>query len=243
MRASAVERLAGSAWAWPWVVVAAAASCVVGVAIGNRFVMPVLNAALAYPVFIGGVAAGRRGRTVALLTLWALAMSVAMVWLTTAKPGHAEIATLHGAAYRDEMFAWIRTGIGKESTPSQFLPDHALHFAIFCAAALLTGGFAALVFGAALLNYMNFYVGSLALHAERPAVAATIGWPPYAEIRVVGFVVVAVALTELALRVVRKRPLAPGWGRTLAVGVALVILDVVLKTLVAPHLRDALSHI
>ncbi|MBI3847385.1 MAG: hypothetical protein HY292_22365 [Planctomycetes bacterium] len=227
--------------AWPYVVVAAIASCWIGVKLGNRYALPLLNAALAYPIFLSGVRSGWRGRTVALMLVWAVAMSVAFVWLTVTRTAAVEEVTIRGSEYRDEMFAWIQTGIGKESTPSQFIPEHALHFAIFCVVAFLTSGFVALVFGAILLNYMNFYVGSVVLHATNKPLASVIAWPPYAEIRVIGFIVVAVALTELSLRAFRRRPLEPGWRLTLAVGLGLVLLDLVLKTLIAPHLRLALS--
>ncbi len=237
----ALERFSGSPVAWLYVVVAAAASAYAGVQIGHPYLLPMLNAALAYPVFIGGVASGKRVRTVAQMLLWALALSVTTVWLTQHSPFKVEAVTLHGSAYRNEMFSWIRSGVGKESTPTQFLPLHALHFAIFCAAAFLTAGFAALAFGAVLLNYMNFYVGSLILHTEHRSLAAIVGWPIYAEIRVIGYVVSAVALAELSRRVFLRRPLTPGWERALGVGLWLVVLDAVVKIAIAPQWRDLLT--
>jgi hypothetical protein len=239
----ALARFAGSPLAWVYLVVAAAATCCIGIQLGNRWVLPILNAAAAYPVFLGGVASGRRARTAGQMLVWAGAMSLAFAWLTANFPARVEAATLHGAAYRDEMLEWIRTGAGKESTPRLFLPEHALHFGIFCAAAFLSVGFAAMVFGAALLNYMNFYVGSLIARTDQDALAALVGWPPYAEIRVVGYIVTAIAITELSRRVLARRPLAPGWERTLGAGLWLVVLDVILKALLAPYWLDVLRLI
>jgi hypothetical protein len=59
---------------------------------------------------------------------------------------------LRGEAYRTEMFAWVMTGTGAESAPSQFIPQQAEHTLIFSGLALATGGVAAMAMGALLMN-------------------------------------------------------------------------------------------
>ena len=62
------------------------------------------------------------------------------------------------------MFAWVMTGQGAESTPSQFIPQQPAHAALFAALALATGGVAAMPMGAVLMNYMGHYVGDARRH-------------------------------------------------------------------------------
>ena len=69
---------------------------------------------------------------------------------------------VNGPAYRDEMFHWIRTGEGREGRPAEFIPQHVLHLAGFVALSLATASAASMALGAALMNYMGFYVASLA---------------------------------------------------------------------------------
>ena len=93
------------------------------------------------------------------------------------------------------MFAWVMTGQGAESTPSQFIPQQAGHAALFSGLALATGGVAAMPMGAVLMNYMGHYVGALAASSRRPALTMVLAWHPWAVIRVISFVVIGVVLS------------------------------------------------
>ena len=93
------------------------------------------------------------------------------------------------------MFAWVMTGRGAESTPSAFIPQQAGHAVLFSSLALATGGTLAMPMGAALMNYMGHYVGTLAAASRRPAVTALLAWHPWAVIRIVSFVVIGVVLS------------------------------------------------
>src|SRR5262245_64965968 len=105
--------------------------------------------------------AGRRGRAIGLMILWAACLAASCVAFTLLRPQRAAAVTLNGPAYKEEMPAGLSTGMGRESSPAQFIPQHLLHAAIFCALALATAGTAALVMGAVLLHYMSYYVGDL----------------------------------------------------------------------------------
>jgi len=234
-----LNRLALSPWA---PLLALAAGCTggwLGLVLRNPWLLPILQAALGYPLFLGGVRAGRLGRTVGLMLLWAVATSVPVILAARSDPAGLEPAILNGKTYRDEMFAWIRTGVGRESDPARFLPQHALHFAAFALLAYFTMGAAALAMGAVLLDYMNFYVGALLAAAAHPAAVAPYAWPVYAIVRVVGYVACASALARLRFSrvepVERHRCL-----RLLATGSSFVLADVVLKALIASWWRDRL---
>jgi hypothetical protein len=145
---------------------------------------------------------------------------------------------IHGPQYRDEMFHWIRTGTGAESSPRLFLPQHAMHIALFVACSLATASLLSIAMGAVLMNYMSFYVASLA-RAGAPAWAVVfLGWQPWALCRVAAFAILGAVLAEpLLLRVsVLRRPyggLRAARPYLIAAAAALVA-DVVLKAALAP---------
>jgi hypothetical protein len=142
------------------------------------------------------------------------------------------------------MFAWINTGIGEESTPSQFIPKHILHFLLFCLLTILTGGFGALFFGSVLLNYMNFYVGSLFVQTTNPWLLILFAWQPWAISRVIGYIAVAIGLSELFFSYILKRPIKKEVIKKYFLGgLFCVILDLFLKTLLAPTWQKLLYSI
>jgi hypothetical protein len=67
---------------------------------------------------------------------------------------------LNGQRYQQEMFAWVRTGVGAEGDATRFLPQHAWHALLFCALSAATGSIASMPMGAALVHYMGQYVGA-----------------------------------------------------------------------------------
>jgi hypothetical protein len=209
--------------------------------------LPILATLAIYPV-LALLVVRRRRRAAAIATLlWAASLSVSVIGLTARRPEAMEPIVFNGADYRDEMFGFIRSGHGREGDPSRFLPQHVLHLAAFCLLAWLSAGLLGIALGAVLVAYMSFYVGSLAAAGAAPALAFAIGWPPWAILRVVAFVLLGVTLAEpLLLAAMRRmrstatgtpnRPARPEgrldpWYLTAA---ALLLADVVLKYLMAP---------
>lgn len=211
---------------------------------GWRWLPPLLQATLIFPLYLYFIVNRERAKAVGHMLLWALVTTVATIVITVIWPERAQEAIVRGAEYRDEMFYWIDTGIGPESEPSQFVPQHALYYAVFLVINLLTLGWGGLMMGAVLLNYMNFYVGDLILGAAHPEMAAAFGWPPYAVIRVIGYVCGAVALADLFVSVILRRNV---WERSvtrkfMGWSLALVLLDIGVKAVLAPHWRTLLQN-
>jgi hypothetical protein len=107
---------------------------------------------------------------------------------------------------------------------------------------LATASAASMALGAALMNYMGFYVASLH-RAGAPADAVLLfGWQPWAICRVAAFVVLGVVLAEPLLS--RLRPYSyPGLraARPFLIAAAAGIAgDWILKSLLAAHWRAAL---
>jgi hypothetical protein len=220
----------------PALLLATVLSYPVGLALGQAWLLPVLNAAPAYVVMAALLVRGdRRGAVVAMLA-WAAALALSGTASFALWPSPVDRLVIHGPEYRDEMFAWIRTGRGTESSPSQFIPQHAAHLGLFVAASLATGSVLSIAMGAVLMNYMSFYVASLA-RAGAPAWAVVfLGWQPWAICRVAAFATLGAVLGEpLIVRLSggRYAGLAAARPYLIAAGAAL-LADVALKAALAP---------
>ena len=184
-----------------------------------------------------------RGAIVRML-VWAFAMGVCATVLSYVQPARTDALFLRGRSYRVEMFDWIRTGVGAESDPSRFIPEHAAHVFVFVWAALASGGVIALAMGAVLMNYMGHYVGALAAASARPIQTMVIGWHPWAVIRIVSFVAIGVVLSGPVLS--RIGGFRFDWRaerRFLLYAAIGLAADVVLKWSLAPYWRHLLLRV
>ena len=226
------------------IVLATLLSYALGWAIGIPLLVPVLNTAASFPFMVAALRRGDLRLAAGRMLIWALAMGAAATLLSFARPARTDVLFVRGEAYRAEMFAWVMTGRGAESTPSAFIPQQAGHAALFSSLALATGGTLAMPMGAALMNYMGHYVGALAAASRRPALTALLGWHPWAVIRIVSFVVIGVVLSAPLLS--RAIGFRVDWrtGRRLLLWAAAgLVLDVVLKTLLAPAWQRLLLRV
>jgi hypothetical protein len=206
-----------------------------GWAVGVPVLLPILNTIASFPFLVMALQRGDLRLAVSRMLLWALTMGVAATLLSYARPAQTDTLFLRGGSYRAEMFAWVMTGQGAESTPSQFIPQQAGHAVLFAGLAIASGGVVAMPMGAVLMNYMGHYVGALAGASRRPLLTLVLAWHPWAVIRVISFVVIGVVLSAPLLsrfgRFRVDRRASVGWLRLAALG---LIADVVLKTLLAP---------
>ena len=210
-------------------------SYAVGWAIGVPVLLPVLNTLASFPFMVLALKRGDLRLAVARMLIWALTMGVVATLLSYARPAETDALFLRGESYRVEMFSWVLTGHGAESTPSQFIPQQIGHAALFSGLALATGGVAAMPMGAVLMNYMGHYVGTLAASSRRPGWTLLLAWHPWAVIRVISFVVIGVVLAApLLSRLGRFRVDRPAARPLLLWAGAGLIADIVLKTLLAP---------
>lgn len=226
------------------VVFATLLSYAVGWAVGVPVLLPILNTLASFPFMVLALRRGDLRLAVARMLLWALTMGVVATLLSYARPAQTGALFLRGEAYQAEMFAWVMTGQGAESTPSQFIPRQAGHAALFSGLALATGGVAAMPMGAVLMNYMGHYVGTLAASSRRPALTMLFAWHPWAVIRVISFVVIGVVLSApLLSRIGTFRAERSGARTLLLWACAGLIADIVLKTLLAPTWQRLLLRI
>lgn len=219
------------------VILATVLSYSLGWLIGLPWLLPFLNAAWPWWTMARELRAGRTRGAITVMLVWALTMAI----VSTTMAGAGWSQTRNGgdlflrSGYRDEMIAWVKTGVGPESTPSVFVPRHLAYAGVFCAAAITTGGALAMPMGAVLMNQMGEYVGTMAAQSASPLSSVILGWHPWAVLRIVGFVMIGVVLSGALLSRVMRFPFSlAAERRWLVTGAGLLAVDVALKWMLAP---------
>jgi hypothetical protein len=217
-------------------VLATLASYPLGLAIGQPWVLPTLNTLPAYLTMAALLRRGQRRQAVVAMLVWAVALAIGGTASFAAWPRPVDAVVLNGPRYRDEMFAWILTGIGREGQPSLFLPQHLGHLAAFVVLSLATASALSITMGAVLMNFMSFYVASLARAGVPSWAVVLLGWQPWAICRVAAFCTLGVVLAEPLLSRVLKYPSdgLRGARPYVLAAAALILADWVLKAVLAP---------
>src|SRR5438046_268577 len=104
-----LNRIATSWLVYPLLIASVVISQSLGILIGSKFLLPILNAAFPYAVLFVLIREGQRKRAYGLMLFWAFWMTVVMIWITAHYPGRAGDGVLHGGQYADEMIHWVRT--------------------------------------------------------------------------------------------------------------------------------------
>jgi hypothetical protein len=219
-------------------------SYAIGWAIGVPILVPILNTAASYPLMVLALRRGDLRLAVARMLRWALTMGACAMLMSYARPSATGTLFLRGDAYRAEMFAWVLTGRGAESMPSQFIPQQLGQAAIFSGVAIATAGVLAMAMGAVLMNYMGHYVGTLAAQSRHPALTMILGWHPWSIIRIVSFVILGVVLSVPVLSRVTHVSIDRRTARRFIIAACVgLVADIMLKTLLAPAWQRLLLRV
>ncbi len=199
-----------------------------------RWLLPFLIAGPAIRALWNYLREGERRQALGLMLGWTLAVMVFGPVVMAFAPEAAEAAVLRGTDYRSEMMAWLMTGEGAEGDLRLFLPIHLQRLALFLPLSLVSGGALALLMGAVMMNFMNFFVASFA--AASSGVPAVLAWFPWSLCRVAAFVILGVVTAEPLVRRLGKVevPLQPGRGRLLWAAGGMLLADGILKAALAP---------
>jgi hypothetical protein len=200
---------------------------------GGRWLLPALAPLTLYAAFAARVRRAEYGGAWRLAIVWAGLLFAGVAVLVALRPAAAAGVILNGEAYREEMFSWIATGVGRESEWRAFLPQHLLHFGAFAVLCGVSGGYLGLVLGAALMGYMSYFVASFAAAAGRPLFGLVAAWVPWSVVRVAAFVLVGAVLAR-PLLVRRPWPFASRERRLLLAGLLGIAADLALKAWLAP---------
>lgn len=207
-----------------------------GLTVGNPWLLPALNTLPAYLAMLQCLRTGDRRGAVLTVLAWAATLAVCGTLSFALWPHDPARAVLNGPGYREEMFTWICTGIGREGDWRLFLPQHLLHLGAFVVLSLATASAISILFGAVLMNYMAYYVASLVRAGVPLGTVVFFGWQPWALCRVAAFCALGAILAEPLLKRVRPgRYAAFGSARSYLIAAALGILaDWILKAALAP---------
>jgi hypothetical protein len=196
--------------------------------IGNRFVMPAAQGLAGYAAFAYAWRWATPGIAAATVGAWALSTTLVSLYFFVPNAEAVDRLVLRAKPYRETMLAWLRTGVGPESTPLATARRHLHETIVYAACAVLTANLASLVLGAVLLNYMNAYVATLWRAARNHVVVAVLAWNVWSVVRVGAYVTLGAALAAPGaawLRLPSAAPVGPlAWGA----GAALVA-DLALK--------------
>jgi len=167
-----------------------------GLALGQAWLLPVLNTLPVYIVLVHRLRKGERGGAVRTAIWWAGALAIAGTACLAVWPGGTESLILNGLGYQEQMLEWIRAGRGTEGSLSLFLPRQLLQLAVFAALSLATAGAGSIVMGAVMLNYMSFYVAGLLKGGVPLWGVVFLGWQPWTISRMAAFCTLGVVLAE-----------------------------------------------
>jgi hypothetical protein len=221
------------------IVAGTALSYVVAATVGVPALTPILNTLPAFPFMIGALRRGQVADAVVRMLIWAATLAVCATAFSYARTADAGRLFIHGEAYRQEMLTYLLTGVGNEGDIRRFLPQHALHAVVFSALALATGSLAAMPMGAALMNYMAYYVGALAASSAHPLRFVALAWVPWSLVRVGSFVTLGVVLAGPVLGRLFGFPYTlANQRRWIGLALAGLAADVVLKWALAHVWRD-----
>ena len=200
---------------------------------GGRWALPLVAPLTLWFAFRERVREGDYYRAWILGIVWAWLLSLGVIVLVLWMPEAARAGIWNGETYRQEMFGWIATGIGRENDPRAFIPVHLLHLGIFLVLTWVSGGYLGLALGAALVGYMSYFVGSYAAASGHPFLGSVAAWVPWSVIRVLAFVLLG-ALFARPLLVRRVWPFGRREYRLMALALSGILADIVLKALCAP---------
>ena len=236
------DRFGSFAVSLGYIVLIVLLSHALGLVLPGKWFLPAINALLFFLLFLCQVSRGKYATAVKLALIWAAATIILQVILSAGWNSLLEEKVMRGAAYRDEIFNWVRTGEGPEGDIRLFLPIHVKHFLLFCALSVASGGLLGLGLGAVMLGYMNFYVGSLIASSGGAWQTILLGWPVWSMVRVAGYITAGTALGAILLdRTADKLEKRKKIIRYLIISLGLCVLDVLLKWALAGSWQGALN--
>lgn len=200
---------------------------------GGKWLLPVLAPLTLYPAFADRVRDRDYFKAWQLGIGWAALLSAGIIALVFWMPDAARFGVVNGEPYRQEMFTWINTGVGRENDWRAFLPTHVSHFLIFLALAWVSGGYFGLVLGAVLMGYMSYFVGSYAAASGEPFLGSLAAWVPWSVLRVLAFVLFG-TLFARPLLTRRIWPFERDEYKLMALAASGLVADVLIKAFFAP---------
>lgn len=178
------------------------------------------------------MARGLSGVGLAILTHCGLAIGLAAT-----DPDLADRLMPGGRDYWIQSRDWIVTGYNPEYELSTWLPAHAQLALAASALSYASLGFLTLCHGLHEVDLMNYYVGQLIAHADRPGPALVLGWHPWSVCRGLGYLFLTFEIVSISLQRLLGTCLSTRRRRLIrwTIGLGFMGLDAIIKlTLMEP---------
>ncbi len=242
-RGPVAGEVGGGEGRWTWIALALTplVPLLAAIPAAGRWALPLLAPLTVYPAFAARVRRADYEGAWQFGVAWAVLLSCGVIALVELWPTAAAAGVLHGEPYRDEMFGWIVSGRAPENDWRQFLPIHLEHLGIFLVLAAVSGGYLGLVLGAALVDYMSYFVGCYAVASRHPLLGAVAAWVPWSVLRVFAFVLLG-ALVSRPVLVRRWWPGGRREARLAVLAAAGLVADLLVKAALAPSYGVWLRH-
>lgn len=169
---------------------------VLPVFLSQQLCLPVLNTLVIFPLFVWAVRTGRTRRAVTMTLFWALCLAVAMLALGVILSGQAEAAVQGVVEYRSQFIRWMADATPVTAAPAQDWLGQLRDLAILAVATAVTAGLGGLFLLAMAINVVSVNAAGLVNEATRPLQTLLFSWPVWNIVRLVGYVLIVVALAE-----------------------------------------------
>ena len=213
--------------------------------LSQQLCLPVLNTLVIFPLFVWAVRSGRTRRAVTMTLFWALCLAVTMLALGVIFSGQAEAAVQGVVEYRSQFIRWMADATPVTAAPAQDLLGQLRDLVIFAVASAVTAGLGGLFLLTMAINVISVNAAGLVNEATRPLQTLLFGWPVWNIARLVGYVLITVALAEpLATGQLRPDALR-AWFRArrrlLLYGLIALVVAALLQLLLSPVYRSVLE--
>jgi hypothetical protein len=197
-----------------------------------------------YPLFAFHLMRKEIINAVRLATLWGIWKSILFLALMVSKPYLLDTIVMGAKEYHFDAMQWILRGEGVIAHPEIFVWLHISLLLQVVVSSIISFGFIPMVIGSYQLNIMNYHVGKLIVLSKFKVAPLFLGWPPWSLVRGWAYLFMIVGTVPIFLKLIKNKKsdeirISP---KFIIGGIILVIVDLLLKTLVAPYWRVALNE-
>jgi hypothetical protein len=180
-------------------------SCAASLAIGNRYVTPVLNLVAVAPFFLWAAVRGRYRPAVGLTLLWLTCLALFFTVGTTFFPERTADVTLYGRAYNADFTAWLADENARFGETWGYAQKAVEECGLAGGLSLITGGLGGLTTAAVNVNRVSYNAGLLLLGSTSGTYSIIFAWPFWEVLKVIGLVNLSVALGVPPIRLIFRR--------------------------------------
>ncbi len=226
------------------VVAATLLSCALGIAVGDRFVMPVLNLAAVAPFYIWAAVRGRYGAAVGIALLWLVCIAAFITVGTMLFPARTGGAVFYGPAFNEGFNGWLAGSGFAWGKTAGYVRAVASQGSLTGGLSIFTGGLGGLLVAAVNVNYVSYNAGKLLLSSSNGTLSLAFAWPFWEVLKAIGLVNLSVGFGVSAFRFILRRKVSYKTAlEYILIGLLFVGLGIFVHWQAASFWRDVLADI